>query len=401
MKTRIIIVCICLLSLGALILSHKNSRGLLGNPPVYSKQNMLASLWYHYKLENLEPNTLRALDKERDSITTSEGQSYTMLRAVWMNDKPVFDQTWQFTKDNLQHKNGDHLMSWLFGQKPDGTYGVIVDQGGDHTASDADSDIALALLFASKRWNNDAYKGDALNIIKDIWTKEVVLVKGKYYLAAGDTEKIDKTKNYYVLNPSYFAPYAYRIFAEVDPAHPWLGLVDTSYEVLNRNMDSLGASSTGLPSDWLALDKRTGGIGVAPKLSSDYSFDAMRIPWRLALDREWFGSSQALDTLSKLKFLNEEWSKGKILTHYAHTGDPILEAETPAMYGGVIGYFMSGNAEQAEDIYMKKLESLYDPDTFTWKDPQNYYDSNWAWFGMGLYNHLLPNLYPIGDISTI
>ena len=40
-----------------------------------------------------------------------------MLRAVWMGDKQTFDQSWTWTKDNLQHKTTDHLFSWLFGKQ--------------------------------------------------------------------------------------------------------------------------------------------------------------------------------------------------------------------------------------------------------------------------------------------
>jgi hypothetical protein len=35
---------------------------------------------------------------------------------------------------------------------------------------------------------------------------------------------------------------------------------------------------------------------------------------------------------------------------------------------------------------------LFNPDTNTWKEELSYYDNNWAWFGIALYNNLLPNL---------
>lgn len=182
--------------------------------PVFSEQTMLESTWYHYKLDYLEPGTLRALDKQQNNITTSEGQSYTLLRAVWMDDKETFDAVWQWTKDNMQ-RSDDRLISWLFGERSDGSYGILVGRNGHNTASDADVDIALALLFASARWHDSHHFGDAIVIIRDIWEYEVMDIKGRPYLLANNIEKtVDKPTA--LLNPSYFSPYAYRIFAEVD-----------------------------------------------------------------------------------------------------------------------------------------------------------------------------------------
>ncbi|MDQ3089596.1 MAG: glycosyl hydrolase family 8 [bacterium] len=400
---KFITIGIIAVSLMALVLFvfYGNRNVLRSDLDVFSKNNMLQSLWYHYKIDYLEKDSLRALDKQRNNITTSEGQSYSMLRAVWMNDKPVFDKVWQFTKDNFQHKENDKLISWLFGQKEDGTYGIIESEGGNNTATDADVDIALALLFASRRWNDETYKGDALVIINDIWINEVVNVQGKNYLAALNLEKFDTEKSFFILNPSYFAPYAYRIFAEVDPAHPWLDLVDTSYEVLNKNIDlNLDKNITaGLPSDWVAIDKISGEIIAVPyptTLKTDFSFDALRIPWRLALDDKWFQEDRAKSTLSKLSFLKKQWvNNNKISTHYDHAGKIINKNESSAMYGGIIGYFMLEDSQLAEQVYLEKLESLYNPDKFTWHRELGYYDANWAWFGIALYNDLLPNLYPV------
>ena len=34
------------------------------------------------------------------------------------------------------------------------------------------------------------------------------------------------------------------------------------------------------------------------------------------------------------------------------------------------------------------------PDFQDWKTPLGYYDDNWAWFGIALYNNFLDDLYP-------
>lgn len=376
--------------IAALLLFAFGARYILdARPPEFSKRTMLQAIWAQYKLEYLEPGTLRSLDKQRDNVTTSEGQSYTMLRSVWLDDKETFDAAWQWTKDNLQ-RDEDLLTSWLFGERPDGTYGVLVDQGGYNSATDADVDIALALLFASARWNQDSYFGDAIGIIRDIWDKEVMVIAGRPYLLANNVEKTER-KSYAITNPSYFAPYAYKIFAKIDPARDWLGLASTSYEVALESMRSPldKGGSAGLPPDWLGLDKRTGEIVlIDPEmgLTTNYSYDALRTPWRFAVDYIWTGDPRAKEVLDEMGYLSREWRRdGALATAYSHDGVQLSSVESLAMYGGAIGHFMVSDPENAAELYHGKLEAAYDSTETKWRNLQSYYDDNWAWFGMALY----------------
>ena len=225
--TGVVVVLAVLLVVSAFAVFYYNSpeRNI---PIVYADQQMLLELWSDYKRNYLEENTNRTLDKQQDSITTSEGQSYTMLRAVWMDDQKTFDDSWQWTKDNLQRD--DFLMSWKFGRLPDGNYGIQDTVGGQNTASDGNSDTALALLMAYSRWKQDKYLYDALPIISSMWEKEVVLINGKPVLVANDLERNNPER--VIVNPSYFSPYAYKIFAKVDKAHDWTSLSNNSYDIL-------------------------------------------------------------------------------------------------------------------------------------------------------------------------
>jgi len=370
--------------------------------PVFSPQTMLESTWYHYKQDYLEPGTLRALDKQRNNVTTSEGQSYTLLRAVWMDDKETFDPAWQWTKDNLQHTD-DKLLSWLFGERPDGTYGVLTDEGGQNAATDADVDTALALLFASKRWNDSAHFGDAILLIRDIWEKEVITIDGRPYLLANNLDK-DSLHPTALVNPSYFAPYAYRIFAQVDPEHDWLSLVDTSYEVLEKaTHDPLDTgSAAGLPPDWIQINKTTADISAVQTegLTTNYGYDALRTPWRIALDAEWFQEPRAYQALRGMSYLEDQWKRdGSLASSYTHAGEVVSRDDSHAMYGGAVGAFLIINPEEAKQLYRSTLESLYDSSTFTWEKPLSYYDANWVWFGLALSNKKILNLYPTSPMA--
>lgn len=364
------------------------------NNYIFSNQAMLKSLWEQYKDEYIEESSFRTIDKQRDYITTSEGQSYTMLRAVWLDDKETFDKSWQWTKDNLWKDN--KLFAWLFGEKSDGSYAVLTEIGGNNSATDGDTDIAMALLFAYARWGDSQYILEADSIIKAIWKESVVEVSGKPYLTSNDIEKFNP--NEILLNPSYYAPYAYRMFAIIDPTNDWEGIVDTSYEVIIKssafNLDK--DNSAGLPPDWVILDRNTGTLRApqSSNITTNYSFDAHRVMWRLYLDYIWYGDSRVASYFEKNNFLLSIWSRDKnIYNTYSHDGTILDSGSSPAVVGTNIGYFAVVNPDIAKEIYEQKLLPLYNRDTQKWRDQLGYYDTNWAWFGLAIYNNLLPNYF--------
>src|SRR3989344_697697 len=162
---------------------------------------VVETIWVSYR-DKIQKDG-RTLDRERNYLTTSEGQSYSLLRSVWMDDKDTFDRVLKWTNHNLRKRDGDRLFSWLWGQNPNGHWDVLREEGGINTASDADQDIALALIFANKRWNQSHYMEQAREVLADIWRAEVVTINGRPYLTAGNWAK---QENQPTLNPSYFSP---------------------------------------------------------------------------------------------------------------------------------------------------------------------------------------------------
>lgn len=389
------IAAVILISVGCLLiaLAYYLRSNAARIPLSFSTRAMSGALWESYKRTYVDEGG-RTVDPSRDSITTSEGQSYTMLRAVLLDDKETFDKSFKWTKENLAREN-DSLFAWKYGKKTDGEYGVLAG-GGYNTASDADTDIALSLVFAYARWQDEQYIKSARNIINDIWELEVVTVGGRPYLTANNVEKNYK-KQFVVLNPSYYAPYAYRIFSKIDTEHPWMDLVDTSYEVISEsisaNLDK--ETSAELIPDWIVLDTTTGKISalLGTDLTTNYGYDAIRLPWRLALDWKWNNEPRAEAILSRNKFLLDYWQKhGRLNDHYDHSGMTPYQHEAPSTYGGTMGYFLVNNPPIAREIYREKLLILFDPDNNTWREALSYYDDNWVWFGMALYNDEIPNL---------
>lgn len=364
----------------------------------FSPTELLSATWQDYKNVYVDP-TYRTIDKQR-GVTTSEGQSYTMLRAAWMGDKPTFDGSWEWTRDNLS-RGSDHLFAWLWAipsasSSPSGRAPLTGHIISSNTASDADSDIALALVFAYARWQDPQYLDAARAIINDIWQQEVIVINGTPYLAADNVEKNSKTP-YLVVNPSYLSPASYHIFAEIDPTHPWDTLRAASYTLLSKAMDApLGASgSAHLPPDWVFISRKDGSL-MKPSgegFDTNFGYDALRTPWRVALDYQWFKNPSALSLLHQFSALGGEWkSRGKLAAIHAHDGSVVDGSEAAALYGGVIGYFSLADPRDASAVYSQKLTSLYNAKSASWATTLSYYDANWVWFGIALYNNLTPNL---------
>jgi endo-1,4-beta-D-glucanase Y len=365
--------------------------------PVFAANTMLDALWHTYKVNNLEASTGRTIDKSRDNLTTSEGESYTMLRAVWEDDRATFDKSLTFTNQNLRHKSGDALFAWQFGKRSDGTYGILTSQGGNNTAADGDQDIALALIFASQRWQNQGYLDQARTTVGDIWKHEVIGI-GTQPIILADNLEAGSTGSV-IVNPSYFSPAAYRIFAKIDSSHNWVGLADSSYTWLNRiaAAPALGTSS-GLPPDWVSINRTSGAISAppGPNLTTEYGYDAMRTTWHLALDYQWFKTPMAKTLITKLGApLGQAWKQdGKLAAIINHDGTINQSYESPAIYGGDSGYFNVVDTGSYEAYFQTKLKTLYDANTQSWAHPMSYYDDNWAWFGLALHEKFLINLAP-------
>ena len=86
----------------------------------------------------------RVVRPEHGGDTVSEGQAYTLLRAAWMDDQATFDRVWLWTRTYLTRtgREGATLLAWHWSPE-DG--GHVVDW---NVATDADADVALALLIA-------------------------------------------------------------------------------------------------------------------------------------------------------------------------------------------------------------------------------------------------------------
>lgn len=382
-----------LVAIGALIIIGLLYHFLLfrAGQPVFSAYTVLSSSWNLYKNDFIQDDG-RVID-DTNGFTTSEGQSYAMLRAVWSDDKETFDRVWRWTQNNLD-RHEDELFAWRWGQRADGSWGVDPD-GGINSASDADVDIAVALIFAGKRWGDQQYVDDAKKMLADIWRVEVVEIQGQPYLTAGNWAQ---SQQYIVINPSYLAPYAWRIFHSVDPQRGWDRMVQPTYDLLFRLADTpLNADhSVGLPPNWVELTKDTAEIRAFGHSAETayYSYDAVRTPWRVAVDYEWYQEPRAKEYLQRISpfLINQYREHGRLVSTYSHDGRAITHYESPVMYSTFLGALKIVDPTLATEVYENKILKLYSTDCNGFPTDVHYYEQNWLWFGLGLYFDQLPNL---------
>jgi endoglucanase len=356
---------------------------------------ILSKTWEGYKERFVEDG--RAVDPRADRRTTSEGQSYAMLRAVYMDDQEAFDEVWRWTEENLQVRE-DGLLAWEYGGRPDEAPGVA----DENTATDADTDAALALLFAAQRWDAPEYEREALEILRGIWEQETTDISGERVVTAGSWARGDDGGPV-VVNPSYFAPYAYRIFAEADPDHDWMELVDSSYGILERvRASSEFGGEAGLAPDWLALHPQTGELlpaedEVGPR-AGESSYDASRIPWRISLDYLWFEDDRAREVLEGLSLPRRELEQqDRLLASYNPDGSPAADHDAISVYAGVLpGLLFGGDQAMAHKVFTERILGEYtdDPEGSYWgEDPDGYYDQNMAWFATAVMDGAMSNLW--------
>src|SRR3989339_165209 len=225
-----------------------------------------AEAWAYFKQELLQPSG--AVSRTDDNTVVSEGQSYGMMLAVQNNDQAAFDKIGLWTKTHMQDTNPYGLFSWQ------------TDSSGEvlsyEPAPDGEEMIAMALYFASHRWGNKAapydYSVQAKKILDNILKYEMT---SDYYLTFNVSDKN-------IFNLSYYMPAFYRLFAIYTSDNIWNTVAKNGYDLIDRSKNA----ATGLVPDWSNKD------GSLQSTGRDFYYDAMRVPFQVALDAVWFGATE-------------------------------------------------------------------------------------------------------------
>lgn len=360
--------------------------------PIYRSKKITENTWSSFKKQFITTEG-RVIRRKDGQDTVSEGQAYAMLRSIWMNDKKTFDACYRWAENNLSRtqKFNDHLSAW---RRQDG---VVTDW---MPAIDADLDYALSLIFAETKWPRQAppdlpgYQKQARQVLDDVLRLATVTLAGRLYLTPWI---IDSLPGPIPQNPSYYAPAHFRIFYQFSSDERWLTLVDTTYYLLNKLGESFGgAEGVGLIPDWCQIEA-TGEIRELVGKSKDFAWEAVRIPFRVGLDYDWFKNNSTREFLEKtlMRFsADQKRQGGRIFAGYTYDEGIPQPQEDPLFYASF--YFVDATmGKRDDDHWLEEMHRFLDKKENGWfyKDPEDYYVNSLAWMADGLRAGILKNLY--------
>jgi endo-1,4-beta-D-glucanase Y len=214
--------------------------------------------------------------------TVSEGIGYGMLIAVYMGDPAshtLFDNLWKYEQ---LHLDDNKLMNWSI----DASGNVSGNNQGNGGATDADEDMAWALVMADKQWGSAGalnYASLATAQITAIWNHEIYNSN-----LAGPGDSWGPTNLYQDINISYFAPAYYRVFKTLDSGHAWEAVTQTVFDTIDLALSGNGNATNGLVPAWCGTTSSSCvSSGAGP---FNYQYDSCRTPFRVGIDWCWNGS---------------------------------------------------------------------------------------------------------------
>ena len=298
--------------------------------------------------------------------TVSEGIAYGMLLAVYMNDQPLFDGLWKYEQLWLSEHG---LMNWYI--RADGT-GLGSNPDGGGAASDADEDMAWALVMADRQWGGKGSLGDSYS---NIAKKQIELVYNHEIQDDKLLKPGDSWGGWSTANPSYFAPSYYRVFAKVSGNEKWNQVLQTSYEVLEKSLNAANGNMTnGLVPAWCTGD----GVpnSVFDGAPTHYQYDSCRTPFRIALDYCQNGEPRAQSYVAKTSQFFAGIGAKQIVDGYDLNGTP-----RPQYQGGQSAAFVGPAAVGAMSnaSFMPFIQDGYDGvATMKLLVGGDYYDESWT-----------------------
>jgi endo-1,4-beta-D-glucanase Y len=315
--------------------------------PTSCKDDDVMTSWTTYKSKMIVTTGggTRVQRPENGNDTVSEGIAYGMVFAVYMVDKTTFDGLWAYAK---ARRNGNGLMNWH--------YDANGNMAAAGAATDADEDMAFALIMADKQWGG--YQSDATAQVNAILSHEV---DGSNMLHPDDSGGTSDE------NPSYFAPAYYRVFQSYTGQSRWSQVIDSVYTVLNKCANG----TTGLVPDWCNPSS-----GAAAR-SSHYSYDATRTPFRIAQDACWNNESRAVTYLAKVGAFFNGVGPTNIKDGYNLDGSVAGQYVSPAFEGPAGASTMPSGT-----MYANFMQQIYTRTAVVAKagtsSAYNYYNGSWA-----------------------
>ncbi len=284
------------------------------NSAVESQALSFYNSWKSNYVQSAGGNMLRVVRPQNNNDTVSEGIGYGMLLSYFAGDQQTFQGLWNYGKNYLDSKG---LMNWQINSS-----GSVIGQG---SATDADEDMAYALLRAHSKWPGNRYGLAANGLISAMMNTEV---QSSNLINPGDNWGTTQ-----IMNPSYLAPAYYRAFANFTGNSKW-------NDVANANLSWLqnaANQSTGLVPDWLNADYSQPSISW-DQYPDGFYYDAVRNPIRMLMDYKWNNSQGSLNILNKQYGFVSGVGVANLKSGYSLSGSPLtsyIDATFLAAYAAI------------------------------------------------------------------
>lgn len=287
-KIIVLLLCIAVVLANTLIKTKDNKS---------KNKNSYYSYWKKNYVESVSENVDRVVDLENGSVTVSEGMGYGLLFSVAANDEEEFKKLWNYTEKYLD-ENG--LMNWKISSN-----GSIEGFGA---ATDADEDIAYALMLAAKKWNSKSYYNSAVNMIAAIRKYEI---SKNYVLMPGD-----KWGDNIKINPSYIAPAYYIEFGKLSTENEnyWSKVLEVNLAIMSKASNN----RTGFLPDWINED------GSIEEKENILGYEAIRVPLRLLQFYKKTNNSTAKEILKRENTFISNVGEDKLVAGYNLKGEPLV-----------------------------------------------------------------------------
>jgi endoglucanase len=306
---------------------------------------------------------------DRDVISVSEGHGYGMIVTALMagHDPKAHDQfdgLFRFYKSHPS-KNNPRLMSWSQDRK---------DNKRHDSASDGDLDIAYALLLADRQWGSNGginYLAEARQTIDAILQSEINRDIGSVKLGDSITRE---DSSYCDTRSSDLMPNHFRAFAQATGNNEWITILHKSYGIM-KEVQAAHSPEAGLIPDFICHVNKA-PVPAKPKYleskqDGTYSYNACRLPFRVALDFLVSGEPRSREVVAKIN----RWMRQKT------GGDPAKIAS---------GYTLGGKEIEKDNqmcfVAPLAVSAMVDGDNQAWLDALTTYVVNSSKEDTGYYD---------------
>lgn len=337
-------------------------------------------------------DTMYYVAYDEQGNTVSEAHGYGMLITAEMaaytdETKAYFDGMYHYFK-HYPSTNNSAFMAWKQRDQGDGT---MINDNGEITgsATDGDMDIAYALLLADEAWGSSGsinYREEAVTIINALM--DDVIHEDTHLPLLGDWVRgNDPVYSEATRTSDWMGGHA-AVFAEAAEDNRWedveKAIVDTTEEVQNEY-----SPDTGLLPDFLVYEEEQWRPAPPQFLErdsdGDYSYNAARVPWRMAEAYQTTGNNQVREQLKRIN----EWAE----THA--DGDPAsfqagytLEGEALAGHTDMVYTAPLAAGASIDESKQEWLNQLWDKMTVDYEDSdRNYYNDSVRLLSMLTVNH--------------